>query len=83
MTSLLISKCDAETREALGLKADPEIKYGKLSINPTKVGSGKVTVTAIAGGENLGGLEQIGGMEITRTISVMSRGVVSDNGGWL
>ena len=59
------------------------MKYGKLSINPTKVGSGKVTVTAIAGGENLGGLEQIGGMEITRTISIMSRGVVSDNGGWL
>lgn len=79
----LSAKCDAETREALGLKADPEIKYGKLSINPTKVGSGKVTVTAIAGGENLGGLEQIGGMEITRTISIMSRGVVSDNGGWL
>ena len=75
--------CDSATKEALGLKADPEMKYGKLSLNPTKVGSGKVTVTAIAGGENLGGLEQIGGMEITRTISIMSRGVVSDNGGWL
>ena len=75
--------CDNATKEALGLVADPEIKYGKLSLNPTKVGSGKVTVTAIAGGENVGGLEQIGGMEITRTISIMSRGVVSDNGGWL
>ena len=76
-------ECDQATKDALGLTADPEMKYGKLSINPTKVGSGKVTVTAIAGGENLGGLEQIGGMEITRTISIMSRGVVSDNGGWL
>lgn len=82
LTFLSVS-CDAATREALGLTADPEMKYGKLSLNPTKVGSGKVTVTAIAGGENVGGLEQIGGMEITRTISIMSRGVVSDNGGWL
>ena len=76
-------ECDAATKDALGLTADPEMKYGKLSLNPTKVGSGKVTVTAIAGGENVGGLDQIGGMEITRTISIMSRGVVSDNGGWL
>ena len=82
LTYLSVS-CDSATKEALGLTADPEMKYGKLSLNPTKVGSGKVTVTAIAGGENLGGLEQIGGMEITRTISIMSRGVVSDNGGWL
>lgn len=76
-------ECDAATKEALGLTADPEIKYGKLSLNPTKVGSGKMVVKAIAGGENLGGIDQIGGMEITRTISIMSRGVVSDNGGWL
>ena len=75
--------CDQETKDALGLTADPEMKYGKLSLNPTKVGSGKVVVTAIAGGENVGGMEQIGGMEITRTISIMSRGVASYNGGWL
>lgn len=82
LTYLSVS-CDSATKEALGLTEDPQMKYGKLSLNPTKIGSGKVTVTAIAGGENLGGLEQIGGMEITRTISIMSRGVVSDNGGWL
>lgn len=75
--------CDAATMEALGLKEAPVMKYGKLSLNPTKVGSGKVTVRAIAGGEELGGSEQIGGMEIRRTISILSRGVVSDNGGWL
>ena len=82
LTYLSVS-CDAATKEALGLTEDPQMKYGKISLNPTKIGSGKVTVTAIAGGENVGGLEQIGGMEITRTISIMSRGVVSDNGGWL
>ena len=29
------------------------------------------------------GNTQSGGMEITRTISIISRGVASDNGGWL
>ena len=33
-------ECDQATKDALGLTADPEMKYGKLSINPTKVGSG-------------------------------------------
>ena len=76
-------ECDDATKESLGLTEKPEIKYGKLSIKPTKVGSGKFVIKAIAGGENLGGMEQIGGMEITRTVSVMSRGVTSSNGGWL
>jgi hypothetical protein len=76
-------ECDAATMEALGLKEAPVMKYGKLSLNPTKVGSGKVTIKAIAGGENAGGMDQIGGMEIERTISILSRGVVSSNGGWL
>lgn len=79
-------ECDEETKSALGLSTDPEMKYGKISIKPTKVGSGKITIKAIAGYDEDGtvdGMTQIGGMEITRTISVMSRGVASDNGGWL
>lgn len=76
-------ECDEATKASMGLVDDPEIKYGKLSINPTKVGSGKIKVRAIAGGDVIGGSENVGGMEIYRTISVMSRGVVSDNGGWL
>ena len=76
-------ECDAATMQSLGLTEKPEIKYGKLNIKPTQVGSGKFVIKAIAGGENLGGMEQIGGMEITRTVSVISRGVSSDNGGWL
>ena len=76
-------ECDDATMKALGLSEKPELKYGKLSIKPTQAGSGKFVIKAIAGGENLGGMEQIGGMEITRTISVMARGVASDNGGWL
>ena len=82
-TEFVDVECDAATMEALGLKEAPVMKYGKLSLNPTKVGSGKVTIKAIAGGENAGGMDQIGGMEIERTISILSRGVVSSNGGWL
>lgn len=83
---------DDKTREALGLKGEPEIDLTgefstkPLKLHPTKIGSGKVVVKAIAGYDEDGivdGKTQIGGMEITRTISVMSRGVVSDNGGWL
>ena len=83
---------DAQTKEALGLKDDPEIDVlgnfptKPLKLHPTKVGSGKIVVKAIAGYDEDGivdGEVQTGGMEITRTISVMSRGVVSDNGGWL
>ena len=79
-------ECDAATKEALGLEEDPELRNGKLRIKPTKAGSGKIVIRAIAGydpNEKVDGTENIGGMEITRTISIMSRGVVSDNGGWL
>lgn len=77
---------DAESKAALGLASDPEIAYGKLKINPTKVGSGKITVRAIAGPDADGKIDgdaQIGGSEIVRTISVMSRGVAASNGGWM
>ena len=79
-------ECDEATKSSLGLSEDPEIKYGKLSIKPTKVGSGKITIKAIAGYDEdslVDGETQTGGMEIVRTVSVMSRGVASDNGGWL
>lgn len=82
-------ECDQSTRESLGISDDAsslEIKYGKLSIKPTKAGSGKITIKALAGYDEDGvadGETQIGGMEISRTISIMARGVVSGNGGWL
>lgn len=79
-------ECDEQTKASLGLSSNPEIKFGKLSLKATKIGSGKVTIKAIAGYDEDGivdGETQTGGMEITRTISIMSRGVASDNGGWL
>ena len=71
-----------EAREALGIKGDPKMDKGLLVIRCDKCGSAKITVKAIAGGGQLGGGNNIGGTEITREVSIISRGVSSTNGGW-
>ena len=68
---------------SLGLKSDPVIENGVLKLTCTKVGSGKITVRAIAGGDKLGGGDSIGGMEFSREISIVSRPFTTKNGGWL
>ena len=75
-------KIDDAGRNSLGLSADPVIRNGKLELTCTKVGSGKVSITATVGRdkEMEGG---IGGMEFTREVSIVSRSFVSGNGGWL
>ena len=91
----------SEDMKALGISSKPKIVNGQLVINPTKIGSAKITITAIAGGDKVAGTQIgdwtgngdnvtlpkddgiVGGMEITKTISILSRGVSSDNGGWL
>lgn len=73
----------AEDMAALGLTAKPSVFNGKLALTPTKTGNAKITVRAIAGGTTLGGGSSIGGMEVSRTISVLARGVKASNGGWL
>ena len=75
---------DDPDRQALGLAEDPEIKYGRLYIHPTKTGSGKIRVKAVGGGDLLGGGDNPpGGMELTQEISIISRSFKSENGGWL
>ena len=68
---------------ALGLEKKPEVRFGKLIINPTKAGSAKVIIKAIAGGNQVGGDKVVGGQEITREISLVARPVAAANGGWL
>ena len=83
LTYLSVELSD-EAREALGVVGTPEIKNGKLNIECTKVGSAKVVVKAIAGGDVLGNKNDMGGSEFTREISILSREVaVAKNGGWL
>lgn len=71
-------------KAALGLAADPYIKYGRLYIHPTKMGSCKIRIKIVGGGDTLGGGDNPpGGMEVTREISVVAREFKSQNGGWL
>lgn len=75
-----------EARETLGIEGDPYIKFGRLYIKCTKIGSAKISVTAIAGGETIAGQGSaaVGGTEFTREISIMSREAgFAENGGWL
>lgn len=74
----------ASDREAMGITEDPYVKFGRLYVHPTKLGSGKVTIRAVGGGDHLGGgSNPPGGMEISQTISIISRPAVAENGGWL
>jgi hypothetical protein len=74
---------DDEAKKTLGLASTPKVKSGVLDLVCMKNGSAKVKVYAIAGGGQLGGGTNIGGTEISREISIISRGVYSSNGGWL
>ena len=70
-------------KAAIGLSEDPYIQYGRLYINPTKIGSAKLTIHAIGGGTQLGGEDNIGGMAISQEVSIIVRSFKSTNGGWL
>ena len=50
---------------------------------PAEVGSGKVVVKGVGGGTELGGGDNVGGMELIREVSIISRSIKSSNQGWL
>ena len=58
------------------------IKDGFLEIRCTKIGSGKMTLSASVGKDNETE-NGIGGMSYTRDISIASRPFATSNGGWL
>ena len=76
-------ECSKADAEAIGMTAEPYIKYGRLFIHPTKCGAAKFKITAVGGGEAVGGDDAIGGMEMSQTVSVVVRPFKSENGGWL
>lgn len=73
---------DEDTKTSLGLVSDPVIKDGKLEIECTKIGAGKIVLSGKVGKdpEKDNG---IGEMSYTRTLSIASRPVATNNGGWL
>lgn len=73
----------SETKEALGLNADPVISNGHLHLTPTRNGCGIITIYAVAGGIMPGSASSMGGNKVSRRIAVVSRNSVANNGGWL
>lgn len=74
---------DKTAAASLGIEGTPVLENGILKLTCTKVGAGKITVRAIAGGDKLGGGGSIGGTEFSKDVSIVSRPYVSENGGWL
>ena len=72
-----------EDMDALGLEELPSIKDGRLVIAPSKYGSGKLTISAVGGGTNVGSDILNGGQRISKEISLVTRGVAGGNNGWL
>lgn len=72
-----------EDMARLGVTEAPKMVYGKLQIRCTKPGTAKITVRAVAGGENLGDDEVMGGQTVTKEFAVIARAGENANGGWL
>lgn len=62
------------------------VQFGRLYIHPTKIGSGKIAITAVGGGSHVGGGDNPpGGMELEQDLSIIVRDTDGGNGtgGWL
>ena len=62
------------------------VQFGRLYIHPTKIGSGKISISMIGGGDHLGGGDNPpGGMKVTEELSIIAREGEGGNGtgGWL
>ena len=69
---------DAADMAALGLSATPQIKNGKIEVNCSKTGAGKIFLTS-----SVGAKDQFEGLDFHQEISIVSRQAVASNGGWL
>ncbi|MBR2368438.1 MAG: S8 family serine peptidase [Alistipes sp.] len=79
-TSVEISDTDMNE---LGITTKPSFENGKLKIHCTKRGAARIKVTAIIGGNSVGGGDNMGGMEVTREFELVVRHSAAGNGGWL
>lgn len=72
-----------EDKMALGLQKNPYIEQGKLWMHPTRCGSCRIRINAVGGGPAIGTDDAIGGMSMSREVSVIVKSHKSANGGWL
>lgn len=73
---------DEDSRNSLGLVSEPVVRGGKLEIECSKIGAGKIVLSSSVG-KDPEREDGIGGMEYSREISIVSRPFATDNGGWL
>ena len=62
------------------------VQFGRLYVHPTTIGSGTIVISAVGGGDHVGGgSNPPGGMELTQTVSLIARDTDGGNGtgGWL
>lgn len=89
-SSMGLQKLTPNSSDKYPAVADPNgyayVQFGRLYVHPTKLGSGKITITAVGGGDHVGGGDNPpGGMVLTQTVSILAREVDGGNGtgGWL
>ena len=75
-------KIDDASNASLGITTTPAIKDGYLEIECSKIGAGKITLSA-AVGKDPQKEDGIGEMNYSREISIVSRPFTAENGGWL
>ena len=75
-------KIDDASNASLGITTTPAIKDGYLEIECSKIGAGKITLSA-AVGKDPDKADGIGEMSYSREISIVSRAFATNNGGWL
>ncbi len=76
-----VIEMDKDSKESLGVTADPVIKNGKLEISCSKLGAGKIRFSSAVGKDTTmeGGISD---MKFSREISIVSRPYAAANGGW-
>ena len=76
-----IIEMSEEDKASLGITENPTIKDGKLEINCSKIGAGKIRFTSKIG-KDTSKENGIGEMGFSREISIVSRPYAAENGGW-
>ena len=73
-----------EEMSKLGISTMPYVdSNGYLNVKCTKTGTARITITAIVGGQAVGGGDSMGGMEVSREFVLVVRDRVAENDGWL
>ena len=81
--SLTYTNIEIENMSAVGISTTPSIQNGSITLKCTKAGTARLRITAIIGGSNVGGGDNMGGMEVTREAEIVVRRAVASNGAWL